>query len=111
MSAQVLGPTPLVSVICQSVQTNRLSALGSSIVSSAPVSFASTQTGNGTLVAGTLAVANTAITASSVVMVTQTGAAINATQALSVTLSAGVGFTVNGPTASVATFAYFIAKY
>jgi len=82
------------------------------IAANAPLNHPSAlQSGTGTLAAGTLAVANTAITASSVVMVTQTGAAINATVALSVTVSAGVGFTVNGPTGSTATFAWFVARY
>lgn len=156
MSAQLLGPTPLHTVVATKVSADQqisLSSLGTvtavetasatgytlSLVDSAgagatipvmsiassggppitaatasysvPVTHtAALQCGTGTLVAGTLAVANAAVTAGSIILVQQTGAAVNATEALSVTAGAGT-FTVNGPAASTATFNWFVAKY
>lgn len=81
------------------------------ISANAPITHSSgVQCGSGTLNAGTLAVANPLVTAGSTILVQQTGAAIGATVALSVTAGAGT-FTVNGPVGSAATFNWFVAEY
>jgi hypothetical protein len=81
------------------------------VTASAPISLASAlQCGTGTLAAGTQTITNASVTASSVILATPTGQAINAQVALSVTAGAG-SFVVNGPTGSTATYNWFVAKF
>lgn len=80
------------------------------VTAAVPIQHIPTQAGRGTLVAGTLTIANTAVTANSVILVTNM---TDATTPLGVTtINAGVSFVVSdGGVGSNDVFSYFIARY
>jgi hypothetical protein len=71
-----------------------------------------TKTGSGTLVAGTVTISNTSVTANSMIFVTPTSSSSTTSGVLAVTTkTAGSGFTVKSSLATdVATFNYFIVE-
>jgi len=86
--------------------------LGGLIFFNTASSFQSSlQSGIATLSGGTVTVAVSGIAANAIVIATPRGQAVGSTTALSVTINAGTGFTVNGANSSTAQFNWFIAKY
>ena len=77
------------------------------VTAAVPVQHVASQAGRGTLAAGSLAVANTAVTANSVILVTN----MTDTTALGVTINAGVGFTISDGAAGADAVSWFIARY